>query len=71
MRRCSEGKPALIDNVETLANVSAIFQRGAEWFSAIGTASSKGSKVISLSGAVVHRYTVEVPLRDHPWRYHI
>jgi NADH-quinone oxidoreductase subunit F len=56
------GKPALIDNAETLANVSAVFQGGGECFSAAGTASSKGSMVISLSGAVVHRCTVEVPL---------
>jgi NADH-quinone oxidoreductase subunit F len=54
-------KPALVDNAEILANVSAIFQRGAEWFSAVGTASSKGSKVITLSGTVVHGYTVEIP----------
>ena len=54
-------KPALVDNAETLANVSAILQRGAEWFSAVGTASSKGSKVITLSGTVVHGYTVEIP----------
>jgi len=57
-----KGKPTLIENTEALANVSAIFQKGAEWFSAVGTVKNKGSKVIDLSGSVVHRYTVEVPL---------
>jgi NADH:ubiquinone oxidoreductase subunit F (NADH-binding) len=51
----------LINNVETFANVSAILQKGADWFSGIGTAASTGTKVMSLSGAVVHPYTVEVP----------
>jgi NADH-quinone oxidoreductase subunit F len=56
-----EDKPTLINNVETFANVSVILQRGADWFSGIGTVASTGTKVISLSGAVVHPYTVEVP----------
>lgn len=56
-----EGKPTLINNIETFADVSAILQRGAEGFADIGSAESPGTKVISLSGAVVHRYTVEVP----------
>ena len=56
-----DGKPTLIDNVETFANVSAILQKGAEWFSEIGTAASTGTKVMSLSGAIVHPCTVEVP----------
>ena len=55
------GKPTLINNVETLSNVSAIFQKGSEWHSGFGTKQSKGAKVITLSGAAVHRYTVEVP----------
>ena len=41
--------------------MSAILQKGADWFSGIGTAASTGTKVMSLSGAVVHPYTVEVP----------
>jgi NADH-quinone oxidoreductase subunit F len=58
----SEGIPTtLINNVETFANVSAILQKGADWFSGTGTAASTGTKVMSLSGAVVHPYTVEVP----------
>jgi NADH-quinone oxidoreductase subunit F len=56
-----DGKPTLINNLETLSSVSAIFQNGAEWFSNIGTAKSKGTKVITLSGDITHRYTVEVP----------
>lgn len=54
-------KPTLINNLETFADVSAIFQRSDVWFSSQGTAESTGTKVISLSGEVVHRYTVEVP----------
>lgn len=56
-----QGLPVFVDSAESLANVSAILQNGAEWFSNVGTASCKGSKVISLSGAVVHGHTVEVP----------
>ncbi len=41
--------------------MSVILQRGADWFAGIGTAANAGTKVISLSGAVVHPYTVEVP----------
>jgi len=55
------GKPTLIESAETLANVSAIFQKGVEWYSDVEVFPNRGSKVMSLSGAVVHRYTVEVP----------
>jgi NADH:ubiquinone oxidoreductase subunit F (NADH-binding) len=54
-------KPTLISHVETLSNVSAIFQNGSQWYSDFGTEQSKGAKVITLSGNVVHKYTVEVP----------
>jgi len=54
-------KPTLINHLETLSNVSAIFQNGSEWYSGFGTEQSKGTKVITLSGKVVHRYTVEAP----------
>jgi NADH:ubiquinone oxidoreductase subunit F (NADH-binding) len=54
-------KPALINNLETLSNVSAIFQNGSQWYSGFGTEKSKGAKVITLSGNVIHPYTVEVP----------
>jgi NADH-quinone oxidoreductase subunit F len=55
------GKPTLINNLETMSHVSAIFQNGTEWYSGFGTEQSKGSKVITVSGSAVHRYTVEVP----------
>ena len=46
------GKPTIINNVETLANIPQIILRGASWFSAIGTDKSKGTKVFSVSGDV-------------------
>jgi bidirectional [NiFe] hydrogenase diaphorase subunit len=54
--------PTLINNVETFANVPGIIRRGAEWFAAIGTAKSKGTKVFSLTGKVRNTGLVEVPL---------
>jgi len=56
-----EGQPTLINNLETMASVSAIFQNSAEWFSGFGTERSKGTKIITLSGNVIQKYTVEVP----------
>ncbi len=56
------GRPTLINNVETFANVPTILRKGAEWFSAIGTAGSKGTKVFSLSGKVRNSGLVEVPM---------
>lgn len=56
-----EGKPTLINNLETLACVSAIFQNSAEWYAGIGTEQSPGTKVITISGDSAHKYTVEVP----------
>ena len=53
--------PTLINNLETMSNVSAIFQNGSAWYAAFGTEQSKGTKVFTLSGTVVHKYTVEVP----------
>src|SRR5512147_2744281 len=46
------GKPTIINNVETLSNVPAIFEKGWEWFSSIGTETSKGTKVFALSGKI-------------------
>jgi NADH:ubiquinone oxidoreductase subunit F (NADH-binding) len=54
-------KPTLTNNLETLSNVSAIFQKGSQWYSGFGTERSKGTKVITLSGNVIHKYCVEVP----------
>ncbi len=56
-------KAALVIDVETLANVSAILQQSAEWFAQIGTGENTGTKVITLSGTVLHPYTVEVPYK--------
>jgi NADH:ubiquinone oxidoreductase subunit F (NADH-binding) len=56
------GKPTVINNVETLANVPGIVRLGDEWFSGIGTASSKGTKVFALSGKVARTGLVEVAM---------
>jgi NADH:ubiquinone oxidoreductase subunit F (NADH-binding)/(2Fe-2S) ferredoxin/Pyruvate/2-oxoacid:ferredoxin oxidoreductase delta subunit len=55
-------KPTVINNVETWANVPVIINQGAEWFAAIGTENSKGTKVFSLVGAVNNTGLVEVPM---------
>jgi NADH-quinone oxidoreductase subunit F len=56
------GKPSIINNVETLANVPAVLTLGAEAFSAVGTEQSKGTKVFALSGMVSRTGLVEVPM---------
>ncbi len=56
------GKPSLLNNVETWANIPAIILRGADWFASMGTAKSKGTKVFSLVGKVRHTGLVEVPM---------
>ncbi len=56
------GKPTNINNVESWANVAAIMQHGADWFSAAGTDTSKGSKTFALVGKVKRTGLVEVPL---------
>ena len=56
------GKPTVINNVETWANVPAILNWGAEWFSDIGTEKSKGTKVFSLAGNINNAGLVEVPM---------
>ena len=56
------GKPTLINNVETYANIAQIILNGAEWFSGIGTESSKGTKVFALGGNVNNIGLVEVPM---------
>jgi NADH:ubiquinone oxidoreductase subunit F (NADH-binding)/(2Fe-2S) ferredoxin len=56
------GKPTIINNVETFANVSSIILRGAEFYSSIGTTSSKGTKVFALSGNIKNTGLVEVPM---------
>lgn len=56
------GKPTVINNVETLANITKIILNGAEWFSSIGTKNSKGTKVFALGGNVNNVGLVEVPM---------
>jgi NADH:ubiquinone oxidoreductase subunit F (NADH-binding)/(2Fe-2S) ferredoxin len=56
------GKPTIVNNVETLANVPVVFQKGADWYSSIGTATSKGTKVFALAGKINNVGLVEVPM---------
>ncbi|MCL1909728.1 MAG: 4Fe-4S binding protein, partial [Kiritimatiellaeota bacterium] len=56
------GRPTVINNVETLANIPVIISKGAEWFGKIGTADSKGTKVFALTGKVNKSGLVEVPM---------
>jgi len=56
------GKPTLINNVETLANIRHIILKGALWFRSIGTEKSPGTKVFALSGKVVNTGLIEVPM---------
>jgi NADH:ubiquinone oxidoreductase subunit F (NADH-binding)/(2Fe-2S) ferredoxin len=56
------GKPTNINNVETWANVPRIIRRGAQWFSSIGTETSKGTKVFSIVGKLKNTGLVEVPM---------
>ncbi|MBQ7890839.1 MAG: 4Fe-4S binding protein [Erysipelotrichaceae bacterium] len=56
------GKPTIINNVETFANVAQIIYNGADWFTQIGTEGSKGTKVFALGGNVTNTGLVEVPM---------
>jgi NADH:ubiquinone oxidoreductase subunit F (NADH-binding)/Pyruvate/2-oxoacid:ferredoxin oxidoreductase delta subunit/(2Fe-2S) ferredoxin len=56
------GKPTIINNVETLANVPEILEKGEEWFASIGTENSKGTKVFALSGKIKLTGLVEIPM---------
>ena len=56
------GKPTLIHQAETWAHVSAILEKGAEWYAGFGTEQSRGTKVFILSGKVIHPGLIEVPL---------
>ena len=55
-------KPTVINNVETLANLPSLAANGPEWFSAVGTKTSKGTKVFALSGKVSRTGLVEVAM---------
>ena len=56
------GKPTILNNVETYANVPQIILKGPEWFSSIGTEKSKGTKVFALGGKIHNTGLVEVPM---------
>ncbi|MDY6031800.1 MAG: NADH-quinone oxidoreductase subunit NuoF [Treponemataceae bacterium] len=56
------GKPTVINNVETWANIPVILTKGADWFNKIGTDDSKGTKVFALTGKINHSGLVEVPM---------
>ncbi len=56
------GKPTIINNVETWANIPVIMTKGADWFTKIGTEDSKGTKVFALTGKIQNSGLVEVPM---------
>lgn len=56
------GKPTIINNVETLANIPVIMRNGADWFKKIGTKGSPGTKVFALGGNITNTGLVEVPM---------
>ena len=56
------GKPTIINNVETLANIPQIIVQGPEWFSSMGTECSKGTKVFALGGKINNTGLVEIPM---------
>ena len=56
------GKPTNINNVETLAGVSAILAKGSEWYARYGTEKSKGTKTFALAGKILRTGLIEVPL---------
>ena len=56
------GKPTIINNVETWANIPVILTKGAAWYNKIGDADSKGTKVFALTGKIANSGLVEVPM---------
>ena len=56
------GKPTVLNNVETYANIPQIILKGPEWFSSMGTEKSKGTKVFALGGKIKNTGLVEVPM---------
>jgi len=56
------GKPTLLNNVETYANIAQIILKGADWFASIGTEKSKGTKVFALGGKITNTGLVEIPM---------
>lgn len=55
------GKPSIVNNVETLAYIPLIVEKGADWFKSIGAPSYPGTKLLTLTGDVVERKIIEVP----------
>ncbi len=56
------GQPTVINNVETFANIPVILLKGSKWFSSIGTAGSKGTKVFAVTGKIANSGLIEVPM---------
>ncbi len=56
------GRPSILNNVETYANIPQIILKGAEWFASMGTEKSKGTKVFALGGKIHNTGLVEVPM---------
>ncbi len=56
------GKPTILNNVETYANIPVIINKGAKWFSSLGTEKSKGTKVFALGGKVNNVGLLEIPM---------
>ena len=56
------GKPTILNNVETYANVPRIILNGPEWFASMGTEKSKGTKVFALGGKITNTGLVEIPM---------
>ncbi len=56
------GKPTILNNVETYANIPQIILKGADWFASMGTETSKGTKVFALGGKIQNTGLVEVPM---------
>lgn len=56
------GKPTIVNNVETLANIPQIILKGPEWFAGFGTEKSKGTKVFALGGKIQNTGLVEIPM---------
>lgn len=56
------GKPTVLNNVETLANIAPIFRNGADWYRSIGTANSPGTKLFTVCGNVCRRGVFEFPM---------
>lgn len=56
------GKPTILNNVETYANIPQIILNGPEWFASMGTEKSKGTKVFALGGKIHNTGLVEIPM---------